>query len=364
MKLLFVNGSTLKFTAQTPEHGPLGGTESCAAWLTRHLALLGHDVTLMCELPLDTPPRVAGVRHVPLSDGDAVFFDAHEFDAVIALTAPGNAEVLKILAPNALHIAWLHLMGDQPSMELLAAAAPFIDCAVMVSTHQAQTLRFNGPAQVIGNAIAPAFENMFASAAELLAAKQNRAVYASIPDRGLEWLMEAFRTARIETTLDIYSGRSLYQSSDAELGWFYDMIEATPRARRFEPLAQTALAPAMKSAAFLTYPANVPETYCIVAQEAMAAGLKVVSTAMGALPETTMGYADLMPLNNLRGPQVPGLFAQRIEANVAEYLARPEEWAQERFAQVQAVNARATWRARAKEWETFLAPAIAWKKGA
>jgi glycosyltransferase involved in cell wall biosynthesis len=364
MKLLFHCAGAVRFTVETPERQPLGGSESCVAWLTRHLALRGHDVTLMCEMPPGTPERLAGVRHVPIERESAAFFATEDFEAIISITAPQNAEPLRRVAPRACHIAWLHLFGHQPAMAGLHAAAPFIDCAVAVSDYHRRSLEFRGPIQVIGNAIAPGFENMFASPGELLAAKRNRAVYASIPDRGLDWLIEAWPQVQVETELDIYSGMAIYQRSDMPLAALYAAIATTPRTTRHEPMGQNALAAAMKSAAFLTYPANAPETFCIVTQEAMAAGLRVVATAIGALPETTRGHADLMALDGQPGAQVPELFARRIEANVRDFLAQPESWAEERFTQVQDINRTATWAARAKEWEAFLGGVISWKRGA
>jgi glycosyltransferase involved in cell wall biosynthesis len=135
-----------------------------------------------------------------------------------------------------------------------------------------------------------------------------------------------------------------------------------PRTKLHAPVSQTALAAALRDAAFLTYPAIVPETWCIVAQEAMAAGLKVVSTAIGALPESTHGFADLMPIDP--SEDIAARFTPLIERNVADFLARKREWAEERFAQSQTVNRTSNWAARAKEWESFLAPAVAWKRGA
>ena len=112
-----------------------------------------------------------------------------------------------------------------------------------------------------------------------------------------------------------------------------------------------------RTAAFLVYPSTFIETYCIVAQEALAAGLKVISNDFGALPETTMGYADLFAVENgavTRQVHVDGIKAL-LHKNESLFLQSPQEWAQERFAQVQAVNRLSTWAVRAAEWETFLA---------
>ena len=362
MKLAFFVSTPARFTVVTPEQAPLGGTESCAAYLSRHMAARGHDVTLLAALPPATPQRLLNVRHVAMEDATFGFFGREDFDAVIALTMPGDAQTLKQAAPNAFHVAWLHLGPWEPALAQLQPMTPFIDCAVLVSEWHRAVTRFVGATQVIGNAIAPAFEKMFASADELLAAKQNRAVYLSSPDRGLELLADAFAAARVETELDVWSGHSLYQLPDTPLP---ARLAALPRTRLHAPVSQVALAQALRSAAFLTYPAIVPETWCIVAQEAMAAGLKVISTAIGALPESTLGHGDLMPIGaeDTREQIIAG-FTPLIERNVADFLGRRREWAQERFAQSQAINRSSNWAARAKEWEDFLAPAVAWKRGA
>ena len=365
MKLLFIAPSGLQFTAQTPEHAPLGGTESCAAWLTRHLVARGHDVTLVADLPPGTPPMVAGVRHVAFADTSEEFFTAGDFDAIITISSPHWTETLKRAAPRALQVAWIHMMPDQPALATLWPQAPHIDCALFVSRFQETAMRYPGVSHVIGNGIAPPFENLFASPAELLAAKQNRAVYTSAPYRGLNILVPAFAQAQVATELDIYSGMATYQQADtAGLAVLYDSARNTPRCHLHGPVSQQELAARLKKAAFLTFPCLFEETYCIAALEAMAAGAKMISTQWAALPETTLGHADLMPIAGLPYQEIPGLFARRIEANVADYLARPEEWAQERFAQAQDITHRTSWRTRAAEWEMFLSRAIAWKQGA
>lgn len=363
MKLLFVCNNPVRFTAATPQHQPLGGTESAIAWLTRQLAERGHDVTLLTSLPPGTPPLVAGVRHADLAPGAPDIFAGADFDAVIAAGMPGSAEALKAAAPRALQVGWLHLLPQQPDMAAFPRMSAFMDCAVFVSQTQRGQAKFSCPSQVIGNGIAPGFENMFASAAELAAAKQNRAVYTSIPDRGLDVLADAFAAAKIETSLDVYSDMRLYQKEDGELAPLYARINALPRCRHHGALSQGELPSAISSAAFLAYPGTLPESWCNVAVEALAAGLKVVGTAIGALPESTQGFADLLPIPpGTDRTGLAALYAPFLERSVADYLARPDAWAEERFAQSQAINRDCSWAARAGQWEDFLGPAIAWKK--
>lgn len=363
MKLLFVCHNPVVFTAETPQHAPLGGTESAIAWLTRRLAANGHDVTLLTRLPPGTPEFLAGVRHADLAPGAPDIFAGAGFDAVIAAGMPGAAEALQVAAPRALQVGWLHLLPQQEDMAQLPRMSAFMDCAVFVSQTQRSQARFSCPAQVIGNGIAPAFENLFASAEDLAAAKEDRAVYTSIPDRGLDVLADAFAVAKIETRLDVYSDMRLYQKEDGALAGLYARLNALPRCRHHGALSQAELPAAIRSAAFLAYPGTLPESYCNVAVEALAAGLKVVATDLGALPETTLGFADLLPVPaGVDHAGLAALYAPFLERAVGDYRARPPEWAEERFAQSQAVNRQCSWKARAREWEDFLGPAIAWKR--
>ncbi|HWY62474.1 MAG TPA: glycosyltransferase family 4 protein [Rhizomicrobium sp.] len=364
MKLLILCFSAFAMDVSLPDREPLGGSESCAAYLARQLAQNGHDVYFMARLPPGTPERVQAVRHVPVrAYDDAGFFSGADFDATIALSGPATAEHLRRLAPKAVHVSWLHLLPKESAMAPLAAMMPFIDCAVFVSRTQQAMFRYGGPTAVIGNGIAPAFENMFSTAEDLHAAKRNRAAYTSMPYRGLHHLVEAIRQMRGATEFDVYSAMKTYRMPDADFAGLYIQVINAPRTRYHGSVAQPVLATALRSTAFLAYPCGFIETYCIAALEAIAAGLKVVSTDLGALRETTLGFADLLTiLPNMEDAEIVTRYTRLLENNVAEFLARPNEWVAQRFEQSQTVNRLCSWRARAREWEKLLEPAIAAKR--
>lgn len=362
MKIAFFNPSTMAFNVATPEAAPLGGIASCLCYLARYLAARGHDVTLISLLPDGAPPMLMGVRHLPVQPvlaDPAGFFRAQNYDAAIAVNYPDIAPYIKSGSPRTLNIAWPHVYANQPALAPLPQVQHQLDFIVYVSQTQRADFKLATPGVVIGNAVSPGFENMFSSAKELLAAKQNRAVYASMPFRGLDELVEVMGRTKAKTELDVFSSMQAYQASDDRFAALYAAMGRNPRIHYHGGVGQAELARQFRQAAFLVYPSTFIETYCIVAQEALAAGLKVISNTFGALPETTMGFADLLPAtgNFTRESHVAGITAL-LNRNEADFLRAPEEWAQERFAQVQAVNRVSTWAVRAAQWEALLAPAV------
>ena len=94
----------------------------------------------------------------------------------------------------------------------------------------------------------------------------------------------------------------------------------------------------------------MPETYCIAAREAMAAGCVVVTSALGALPETTAGYARLVAPGADRGAYLERFVAETLA--VLKSLAQQEDSLRR---QVMHVVGESTWDRWAERWAAWLA---------
>lgn len=361
MKILFVNLSAVQFTVATPEHSPLGGTESCIAYLSRQLAHNGHNVSLVSNQPAGTPDNLMGVQHAQLSlMRHPEFFASQNFEVIIICNAASLCPIVKALSPHSLLLFWDHIPPDQPAIHDLGRndVLTAIDSIVYVSEWQKTEtqlhFKFEKEAAVIGNGLTPSFENLFSSPAEIINAKENRAAYTTIPYRGLGILLKAMAGFEADMKLDLFSSMQVYQMPDDEYEDLYREAAQDPRIHSYGSVSQIALAHHLKKTAFLTYPCICAETFCISVLEALAAGMKVITTDLGALPSTTMGYGDLIPVTSNDSKDLVNDFRKALTRNVQAFLNDSILWAEERYEQIKVVNTTCTWTARTVAWQKFL----------
>ncbi|WP_161958055.1 tetratricopeptide repeat protein [Azospirillum palustre] len=375
VKIAFIDPAGGDYTPATPRHRPLGGSQSALCYLTEALAAAGHAVTLVNGTRAAVTVR--GVRCLPIAS--VRLEDLCDFHVVVFLNGCDREFLLRLratLGGGCKLILWTQHAIDQPAVANLADAGlrDCLDGIAFVSQWQMDGYLNAFPfdptvCRVMRNGIAPAFATLFGPDEDILAAKAWPPIltYTSTPFRGLDVLLDSFpliRAAIPGTRLRVCSSLEAYQVSAGQDPFtaLYQRCRETEGVEYLGGLGQVELAGAMREATCLAYLNRFAETSCIAVLEALAAGCLVVSSQLGALPESGAGFARLIPV-----PQDPQEHAWRYaEAAVAalrDLRDDPTGVGRRLRAQVEHANAGTIWEVRARGWmdwfKELLAPASA-----
>jgi glycosyltransferase involved in cell wall biosynthesis len=260
-----------------PENHPLGGSETAALRLAQALKRLGENVQIITEADQLTQ---------------------HHCDIFISL------RIWQVfhqgLYPGKRNYLWCQDDSDQPLVKPLEdpqIAKPIyekLDGVILLSHYAAQ--RWISTLNVPVNKIIMTTNGIplhrFQPHPDRLSARKPWAYYSSTPFRGLELLLLAWPhilQAVPEAQLHICSSMKVYDhegKTDAAFNPLYEKAKSLAGVQYHGSLSQSELRKVAQQCRVLAYPCIFPETSCIAAMEAMAAGCVVVSTALGALPET------------------------------------------------------------------------------
>ena len=273
---------------------PLGGSEAAVAYTARDLVKLGEGVSVATN-GVDKPTKFEGVEYWPINFMETLL-QIH-WDYVVV------SRWLEALNQNwkcKVRIFWIH---DMPYI----GAGTMIPANVVVGVSQFQ-LRSWGLSPTwaveIGNGVDL---RDFTSVSGEVVRNPNRLIWTSNFNRGLPVAAKIFQEIRKrwpDMELHVFGGAAVY-------GWSEDTnVPYLPRKEHMEnvilhgPVPRPQLAQELlKSWAFF-YPTYYPETFCISALEAQAAGLPVIASPTAALPETVkggiLGYDFINAVSQLR----------------------------------------------------------------
>jgi len=307
MKILVLDFVDWGYDPETPYVQPLGGMQSAVCYLSEALAQCGDEVFLLTRGGRAQVSR--GVYCFPISVDQEVLrhsLRATQADVCVVVGASSVATQIRPLLPSKTPLVlWTGHAFDQPHNRALRdpavrrAWSAFAFCG----SWQRDTFvrEFDIPEQkttVIGYGVAPAFAELLSSPSPK---PDNRITlaYTSTPFRGLGVLLSAFpliRAAKPTATLRVFSSMKVYRGDDTvpEIAELYRRCHELDGVEYVGSLPQPQLAEQMKAVSIFSYPNTFAETACIAAMEAMASGCKVVTTDLGALPETTAGFARLV----------------------------------------------------------------------
>jgi FkbM family methyltransferase len=362
MHIAFIDLSGIDFTPLTPEEAPLGGMQSGLCYLSQALQRRGHSITLLNGTTSDG--NYAGVRVVNFRRAiDSREFHAH--DAFVSISSEGK--LLRTLVGRKPLILYTGHNSKERSIQVLHAPEEreSWDYFVFKSNWQAETLREtfslnDRKIRIVTNAVAPFFHDAPKRTSYFFSERRAPVLYfSSTPFRGLKVLCEAFpliARAIPGVHARIFSSMKPYHclANDSVHGSLY---EACRRAgmEYVGSLDQRLLVTEVRRADVLAFPSTYPETSCITIMEAMASSALVVTRALGAIPETSAGFAHLMPAAFPRGgPHLPHRYADFLVAAIRECNASPRQTAARLELQHRYSAVNYDWVRKAEEWEALL----------
>jgi glycosyltransferase involved in cell wall biosynthesis len=255
-------------------------------------------------------------------------------------------------------IYWNQLSYDQPIVQFLQNPEEVdkIDHFVFVSHWQAEQFRkaFNIPGyktRVIKNA--------WRGTEQRKSGKRDKVkvCYTSTPWRGLDVLLEAWELLNPPNAeLHIFSSTQIY-GKDFEVNndnLYQDLYD---KCRNLEGIVYRGFVPneellkELPEFDILAYPNTFEETSCIAVIDALAAGLRVICPNLGALPETTEGWAQMYPYlmdKSRHASKFAGILRKEIKK------IRNEELDEHLELQKQIYASRWSWDKRITEWTSFL----------
>lgn len=346
----------------SPNTRGLGGSETAAIEMAKNLAALGHRVTVLAEAE-GIWDGVSYIRHDQWKGGAC--------DVFIASRAPWMADGFDHGIDAKLKLLWVHDIHVGPNDANMQKWLPRFDSILCLSNWHREFFLQNYPflkpdaVMVTRNGIDPErFHNPVVrdSYGELSAKhqKKNDLVFSSSPNRGLDTLLQLFPLVRQrvpDVHLHVAYGFDCWetmakgrgdQAELAEIQRYKDLINSAVKnggVTWHGRMNQKQLAEHFMQAKVHAYPASnppFPETSCISAMEAMAAGCIPVTTRFAALAETVK-YGILLDLSPDYGKQWVDAVVEMLtdETARAPLAASASKWALENL----------SWSSLARDWE-------------
>lgn len=279
----------MPFDGDTLKERSLGGSETAGLCVGRELHQLGHDVTMMCNLP-HGEKVVDGVSYVDIQRADEIIQKVPH-DVLIVQREPrwfGYSTASK------LNILWNHDLGTKGFSGAHQMATWNIDWVFLLSqfhidqVKSVYTFLHDDHIRQTRNGIDLEDFPKHRSGMKTV----GKVMYAARPERGLinlvgqNGIME--RLLKVDPKIHLYVAG--YDNTTPQMAQFYHFLwgrcEELPNVTNLGCLTKKDLYRHYSESEAYVYPTSFEEISCITAMECMATGTPFVTTNVGALPET------------------------------------------------------------------------------
>ena len=358
MHIAFLDMSGWQYTVDTPYCQPLGGSQSGMCYLAVELVRLGHAVTIINGN--QAPTECCGVQLRNTSEINSPRF-LNSFDTVVVLNGAIGRLLRRDFRVTVPMVFWIHHAANQPAVLELNRLNERKSWKGFAFVSNGQFEEFEKvfwvpreKSRVLRNAVSPAFADGPDIVPWFVTGEPPTLIYTSTPFRGLDVLLQAFPTIRAAipgTRLRVFSSMSVYQvrPEDDQYRELYRHAQSIDGVEYVGSIGQSRLAQELSGAAALAYPSTFPETSCIAALEAMAVGAAVLTTRLGALPETTNGLASMVEWQSDKAQLAASFAAMAIEV-LRDMQQDHASAAARRAERIKFVRENYLWPSRAREW--------------
>ena len=181
-------------------------------------------------------------------------------------------------------------------------------------------------------------------------------IYHSTPWRGLSHLIKIFKKLNINNVeLNVCSSTKIYgQKFDKVYGKKYEDVlkecQNTKNVNYFGFLNNNKIIELLQNTHIFSFPSIWPETSCISAIEALAAGCEVVTTNLGALYETCTPFATFVNFDK-NFDNLEKKFAKSLTNSINNYWSKENQ--KKIKLQHETINLAYSWETRSSEWKNF-----------
>ena len=181
-------------------------------------------------------------------------------------------------------------------------------------------------------------------------------IYHTTPWRGLVHLLKVFKNLNLKNVeLNICSSTIIYgKKFDSILGKKYENIfeecKNTNNVNYLGFLENDKIINLLKKMHIYAFPSIWPETSCISAIEAMAAGCEVVSSNLGALYETCAPFGTFVTFDS-NFKNFEKKYQKVLEKSIENFWSKENQ--KKMKLQQEVINLTYSWNIRSKEWLSF-----------
>ena len=181
-------------------------------------------------------------------------------------------------------------------------------------------------------------------------------VYHTTPWRGLALLLKVFKNLDLKNVeLNVCSSTIIYgKKFSSTVGKTYEKLfddcKNTKNVNYIGFLDNKKVIDLLKKTHIFSYPSIWPETSCISAIEAMAAGCEVVSTNLGALYETCSPFGTFVGFDR-NWDNLEKRYSKVLLKSIKNYWSSENQ--NRMKMQSEAINATYSWDVRSIEWKNF-----------